>query len=70
MHTAVPAAHCAMVYYAVHNINFYNQKNRTHGFQPGIPTYQFGMTWAVSQDHCCSSVITINSCISVQKSFI
>ena len=48
MHTAVPAAHCAMVYYAVHNINFYNQKNRTHGFRPGTPTYHFGITWAVS----------------------
>ena len=23
------------------------------------PTYHFGITWAVSQDHCCSSVITI-----------
>ena len=38
MHTAVPAA---MVYYVVHNINFYNEKNRTHGFQPGTLTYHF-----------------------------
>ena len=39
MHTAVPAAHCAMVYYVVHIINFYNHMNRKHGFRPGIPTY-------------------------------
>ena len=45
MHTAVPAAHCAMVYYVMHNINFYNQKNRTHGFRPGTPTYHLGITW-------------------------
>ena len=48
-----------MVYHVVHNINFYNQKNRTHGFRLGTPTYHFGITWVVSQDHCCSSVITI-----------
>ena len=58
MHTAVPVVHCAMVYYVVHNINFYNQKNCTHGFRPGTLTCHFGITWAVSQDHCCSSVIT------------
>ena len=41
MHTAVSAAHCTMVYYVVHNINFYNQKNHAHGFRPGTPTYHF-----------------------------